>query len=106
MNKRPQHRRQTGEDDGFGAHGAGADHGLFEIHTARDLLVDEIHQENGIAHDDAGERDHADHRGRGELRPQQRMPGHHTDHGQRDRRHDDQRHEIGTELRDHQQINQ
>ena len=29
------------------------------------------------------------------------MPGHHPDHGQRDRRHDHQRHQVAAELRDH-----
>ncbi len=34
------------------------------------------------------------------------MAGHDADDGQRDRRHDDQRHQVAAELRDHQQVDQ
>ena len=57
------------------------------------LLVDEVDQQDRVAHDDAGERDHADHRGGRELGAEQGMAGQDADDGQRDRRHDHQRHQ-------------
>jgi multidrug efflux pump subunit AcrB len=68
--------------------------------------ADEVDQQDRIAHDDAGQRDHADHAGGGELRAQQRMARHHPDDGQGDRRHDDQRREVRAELRHHQQVDE
>ena len=38
--------------------------------------------------------------------PSSAWPGHHADDGERDRRHDDQRHKVGLELRHHQQVDQ
>ena len=80
--------------------------GALERHTLFDLQVDEVHQQNGVAHDDAGQRNHANHAGRGVLRTQQRVARHNADDGQRNRRHDDQRYQIGAKLRYHQQVDQ
>ena len=74
--------------------------------SRRDLKVDEIDQQNGIAHDDASERDHADHGGRRELRAEQGVPRHHADNGEGNGCHDDERHAIGAELRDDQQVDE
>ena len=46
---------------------------------ARACSRNEIDQQDRVANDDAGERDHADHRGGGELRTEQRMAGHDPD---------------------------
>ena len=45
----------------------GAHHRVLKTAARTQLGVDEVHQQNGIAHDDAGQRDHADHRRGGEL---------------------------------------
>jgi hypothetical protein len=38
--------------------------------------------------------------------PSKRVPRHDADDGQRDRRHDDQRHQIALEVRDDQQVDE
>ena len=80
--------------------------GTLERHALRHLQADEVHQQDGVAHDDAGQRNHADHAGGGVLRAEQRMAGHHANDGQRNRRHDDQRRQVAAELRHHQQVDQ
>ena len=79
---------------------------MLERHAGFDLQVDEIHQQDGIAHDDAGQGNHADHAGCGVLRLQQGVARHDTNDGQRNRRHDDQRRQIRAKLGHHQQVNQ
>ena len=68
MNKRAKHRRQCGQRNRLGTDGGRLDHGIVKIHPGIDLLANEINQQNRVAHDDAGQRNHPDHRGRGELR--------------------------------------
>ena len=62
-------------------------------------------QQNRVAHDNTGQRYHADHRGCRELHAQQPVPRHNADNGERNRRHDHQRHAVGFKLRHHQQVN-
>jgi hypothetical protein len=54
-------------------------------------MADEVHQQDRVAHDDAGKRDEADHRGGRERRAEQPVTAHDADEGQRHRRQDDQR---------------
>ena len=98
------HRRDTGQHDRLGANRCRIDHRLLKLHTFAYLLVNKIDQQDGVAHDDACKRDHADHRCRGKLCIEQGMPGHDADDGQRDRRHDYQRNFVGMKLRHYQQI--
>ena len=67
-------------------------------------VADEVDQQDRVAHDDAGERDEADHRGRRERRAEQPVAEHDADQGQRDRRQDDQRQLEDAELRDDQDV--
>ena len=80
--------------------------GVFERSAFTHLQIDEVDQQDGVAHDDAGQRDHADHAGGRVLRAQQGVAWHHANDGQRDRRHDDQRREVAAELRHHQQVDE
>ncbi len=89
---RPEHRRQRGERDRLGPHRRRFDD-RAETPPASEGVVDEIDEQDRVAHDDPRKRDHPDHAGRGELGAEQRVAGHDPDHGERDRRHDDQRHE-------------
>ena len=104
--QRANHRRQRGQQDGLGTNLGGTNHRLFKTQPLATRQFDKVHQQDRVTYDDPGQRNHADHRGRRELSPQQRMARHHTDHGQRDRRHNDQRHQIGAEPGHHQQIDQ
>jgi hypothetical protein len=61
---------------GLARTGCRVDDGVFEHLAFPHLLVDEVDQQDRVAHDDAGQRDHADHGCRGELRAQQGMAGH------------------------------
>ena len=45
-------------------------------------VADEVHQQDRIAHDNARQRDEADHRGRCERRAEQPMTEHDADQGQ------------------------
>ena len=82
------------------------DNGFFEVHALGHLQFNEIDQQDGVAHNDAGQSNHANHAGGRELRIQQSVTGHHPNHGEWNRRHDDQGCEVALELRHHQQVNQ
>jgi len=66
--KRTHHRSRCGEQDGLGADRGRLDHSFLQLLAGRQLLLDEIHQQDGIAHNDAGQGDHPDHGGGGDLR--------------------------------------
>ena len=63
-----------------------------------------LNQQDRVAHDDAGPRDEADHRGRGERCAKQPMSEHDADQCERDRRQNNQRQLETAELRHHQDI--
>ena len=69
-------------------------------------MLGEVHQQDGVAHDDTGQRDEADHRGGGELGIEQHVPGNDADQGQGNRRHDDGRQGKVAELPHHQHVDQ
>jgi len=73
--------------------------GVGELRPARDLDVDEITSRIELRTMMPASAIMADHRGRRELRAEQRVAGHHADHGERDRRHDHERHRVRAELR-------
>ena len=79
--------------------------------------MDEVDEDDGVAHHDAGQGDHADHGGGGEIdgvgvtfdvagkeQVQQGKPRHHPDHGERDGHHDHQGHGIRRGLQDQQDV--
>ncbi len=68
--------------------------------------LDEVHQQDRVADDDPGERDHPDHRGGGEEGAAEPVGRKDPGQGERDRRHDDQRDQVGLEPGDHQQVDQ
>ena len=47
----------------------------LKLHALGHLQLDEVHQQDGVAHDDPGQRDHADHAGGSELGPKSACPG-------------------------------
>lgn len=70
----------------------------------RGRVAEEIHQQDGIAHDNTSQRDKADHRGGGERRLEQSATDQNADENQRDRRQDNQEHLERAELCHHQDI--
>jgi hypothetical protein len=68
-------------------------------------VPNKVDQQDQVAHDDAGERDEADHRGGRERCAEQPMAEHDADEGEQDRRQDDQRKPERTELGHHQYAN-
>ncbi len=67
-------------------------------------MADEVHEQNGVAHDDAGQRDEADHRGRGERRAEQPVAEHDADEGEGDRRQNHERQLERAELGDDEDV--
>ena len=65
-----------------------------------------IHQQDGVADDDAGQRDPADHRRGGEFGARNGVHGHDAEQGQGDRRHDERRNAEVAEFPHHQQIDE
>ena len=66
-------------------HGAGIDHGLLERHAVAQPQLDEVDEDDRVAHDDAGAGDEADHRRGGEERAQQRVRRQDADERERNR---------------------
>ena len=67
-------------------------------------MADEVDEQDRVAHDDAGERDEADHRRRGEGGAQQPVAEHDADQRQRHRDQDHERQQERAELGDDEQI--
>ena len=75
------HGRQTRQNNRLRT-GNGTFHNrAFVLHSLSDLQVNKINQQDGVTHDNTGQRDHTDHAGGGELSTQQGMTRHHTNHG-------------------------
>ena len=71
-----------------------------------DFQVDEVHQDDGITHYDAGPGDKPDHGGGRKKGPHQGMAGQDADERQRDGGHDHQRHDEGFEPAHHHDVDQ
>src|SRR5208283_4596828 len=97
-------RGERGEQDRLEANGSGLQEHVDQRPVGRARMADEVDEQYGIAHDDAGERDEADHRSRRERRMEQPMADHDADQGERDRRQNDEWQLEGFELRDDQNV--
>lgn len=76
-----QHGRQSGKHDRLGARDGRVDNGTLEWHTLVYLQIDEVHQQDGVANNDASERNHSDHAGCCVLRTEQGMSRHDSNNG-------------------------
>jgi len=103
--ERAEQRGGGGEKDGAEPGGAGLDEGVDQPFALSPQSLDEVDENDGIAHHDTGQGNHADHGGGGEQNRivktryglgeqqiEQREAGHDADHGQRNGHHDDERH--------------
>ena len=98
------HRRRRRQHDRLEPRRAGFNQRRAQRRALRAARADEVDEQDRVAHDDAGERDEADHRGRGERRAQRPVAEHDADQRQRDGRQHDQRQRERAELRDDEQI--
>ena len=65
--ERTNHGSQACQHNGLRAHSGRLNDRFFEVHALRHLKLNEVDQQNGVAHNDAGQGNHADHAGGGEL---------------------------------------
>ncbi|MPL73164.1 hypothetical protein SDC9_18957 [bioreactor metagenome] len=101
---RADHRRDRGEQDRLEPDRPRLDQHV-DVRLALVIAVaDEVHQQDRVAHDDARQRDEADHRGRRERRVEDQVAEHDAEEGQRDRRQDDERQPERAELRHHEDV--
>ena len=88
---------------------AAFDERLAQRHAFSQLVLDEFDEDDRVAHDDADQRDEADHRGRRKVdreRCQKRESRHDADHCQRHRREHDEWRAERPEPRDQHEIDQ
>jgi hypothetical protein len=97
--RRPDHRRDSRQQDRLEAHGTGLEQHVHQRLARVVGVADEVDQQDRVAHDDAGERDEADHRGGRERRAEQPVAEDDPDEGQRHRRQHHERHLERAELR-------
>jgi hypothetical protein len=96
--RRQQHRPE--------ANCPGVDDGVLQPAPLPEALLDEVDQDDRVAHHDPRSGDEADH-GRGsEERAEQPVPGQDADQRQRDRHHDDQRDDERLEPADDQHVDE
>ena len=88
------------------ADGAGIDDGFGERHAFSETLLDEIDEDDRIAHHDSGAGHEADHRGGRKKGAEQAVRGQDADEREWNRDHHDERREEAAEPADHQHVDQ
>ena len=95
-----------GEHHRAEAHRARVDDGLLERHALAQPQLDEVDQDDRVAHHDAGAGDEADHRRGREERAHRRVRRQDADQRERNRRHDQERRRERLEPADDQDVDQ
>ena len=83
----------------------GIDYGVLQRHSLGAAQFDEVDKNDGIANNDAGPSNEADHRRCGKESPHQRVCGQNANQRERDRRRDDQRRDERPEPAYDQDVN-
>src|SRR5450830_488099 len=104
--KGPDHGGESSQGNRLRPYRRRLNHRILERQALCHLQLNKVNQQDRISNNDARQCNHADHGGRRELRPHQGVTRHDTNHGEWNRGHDDQRCQVASELRHHQQVDQ